>query len=92
MRIISNKALVDFAHEHRATGKPLQAWRKLIESYHFANFAQLKKLMNATDRVDDFYVFDIAEIDIELSPPFISTGRCFSCGTFSRILPINAGT
>lgn len=60
MRIISNKALVDFAHEHRSAGKPLQAWRKLIEGHHVANFAQLKRLMNATDRVDDFYVFDIA--------------------------------
>jgi mRNA interferase HigB len=57
--VISNKALVDFAKAHRAAGKPLQAWRKIVESGAFANFAQLKAIMNATDRVGDFYVFDI---------------------------------
>lgn len=59
MRVISNKALVDFAKAHRAAGKPLQAWRKVIESGAFANYARLKAIMNATDRVGDFYVFDI---------------------------------
>lgn len=59
MRVISNKALVDFAKAHRAAGKPLQAWRKVIESGVFANYAQLRAIMNATDRVGDFYVFDI---------------------------------
>jgi mRNA interferase HigB len=57
--VISNKALVDFAKAHRAAGKPLQAWRKVIESGAFANYARLKAIMNATDRVGDFYVFDI---------------------------------
>ena len=50
---------MDFARTHRTAGKPLQAWRKVIESGTFANFAQLKAIMNATDRVGDFYVFDI---------------------------------
>jgi len=59
VRVISNKALVDFAATHEKSSKPLQAWRKLIESSDFENFAQLKALMNATDRVGDFYVFDI---------------------------------
>lgn len=59
MRVISNKVLVHFAKAHRAAGKPLQAWRKVIESNVFTNFAQLKAMMNATDRVGDFYVFDI---------------------------------
>lgn len=59
MRVISNKALVDFAKTHRTAGKPLQAWRKVVESSVFTNFAQLKAMMSATDRVGDFYVFDI---------------------------------
>jgi mRNA interferase HigB len=57
--VISNKALVDFARTHRAAAKPLQAWRKIIESGEFANFAQLKAIMRATGRVGDFHVFDI---------------------------------
>lgn len=50
---------MDFARTHRVAGKPLQAWRKIIESGELANFAQLKAIMNATDRVGDFYIFDI---------------------------------
>jgi mRNA interferase HigB len=59
LRVISNKALMSFAKVHRLAGKPLQAWRKVIESGDFANFSELKAIMNATDRVGDFYVFDI---------------------------------
>lgn len=50
---------MDFARTHRAAGKPLQAWRKIVETGACANFAQLKAIMNTTDRVGDFYVFDI---------------------------------
>lgn len=57
--MVSNKSLADFARTHRAADKPLQAWRKIVESGEFANFAQIKAIMNATDRVGDFYVFDI---------------------------------
>ncbi|MFP3179201.1 MAG: type II toxin-antitoxin system HigB family toxin [Paraburkholderia sp.] len=34
-------------------------WRKTIEAGAFSNFAALKQAFNATDRVGDFYVFDI---------------------------------
>lgn len=50
---------MSFAKVHRLAGKPLQAWRKAIEAGDFTNFAELKAIMNATDRVGDFYVFDI---------------------------------
>ena len=59
MRVISNKALVDFQALHPQAGKPLQAWRKLLESNTFANFAALKMLMNATDKVGDYFIFDV---------------------------------
>ena len=59
MRVISNKALVDFAAIHLQAEKRMQAWRKVIETNSFANFSALKLLMNATDKVGDFYVFDI---------------------------------
>ena len=60
MRVISNKALVDFAALHQRAETPLQAWRKLIEDGSFASFAELKAVFNSVDRVGDFYVFDIA--------------------------------
>lgn len=59
MRVVSNKALAEFAASHPGSGRPLQAWRKIVESGEIANYAQLKALMNATDRVGDFHVFDV---------------------------------
>jgi mRNA interferase HigB len=59
MRVISNKALVDFAAQYPDANVPLQAWRKLVEASVFRSFAQLKATFGAVDRVGDFYVFDI---------------------------------
>lgn len=59
MRLVSNKALVDFAVGHREAELPLQIWRRIIESGRFSNFADLKKTFNTVDKVGDFLVFDI---------------------------------
>jgi mRNA interferase HigB len=59
MRIISNKALTDFSAEHPLAREPLQAWRKILESRSFENYAEIKKTFNAVDKVDRFYIFDI---------------------------------
>lgn len=59
MRVISNKALVDFAAVYPDAGAPLQAWRKVMETNEFQHFAALKTMMNATDKVGAYYVFDI---------------------------------
>ncbi len=59
MRVISNKALSDFSAIHPAADEPMQAWRKIVESRAFSNFADIKTTFNATDKVGIFYVFDI---------------------------------
>lgn len=59
MRIISNRILVEFSAKHHDAGHPLQAWRKILETNHFANFAAIKAAFNATDKVGDYHVFDI---------------------------------
>jgi mRNA interferase HigB len=59
MRVISNKALVDFAALHPEADSTLQAWRRLLESAGIANFAALRTLMNSVDKVGDFIVFDV---------------------------------
>lgn len=59
MRVISNKALTDFSATHPPAGVPLQAWRKIVESRTFANFAEVKATFNAVDKVESYYVFDI---------------------------------
>lgn len=60
MRLISNKALREFALQHPAAGWPLQAWRKLIEGNAFHNYADLKRVFNSVDKAGDYHVFDIA--------------------------------
>ncbi len=59
MRVISNKALASFSATHPNANEPLQAWRKIIESRSFANFAEIKTTFNSVDKVTDYYVFDI---------------------------------
>ncbi len=60
MRLISNKALRDFARRHRAAEEPLQAWRKLVERNTFDSFSDLRHVFNSVDKVDDYFVFNIA--------------------------------
>ncbi|HQY68802.1 MAG TPA: type II toxin-antitoxin system HigB family toxin [Pseudomonadales bacterium] len=60
MRVISNKALTDFATLHPASADPLRTWRHIVEASHLRNFADLRRSFNSVDRVGDFYVFDIA--------------------------------
>ena len=59
MRVISNKALVDFAAIYSDANEPLQAWQQLMESTQFENFAELKAAFNSVDKVGIFYVFNI---------------------------------
>ena len=59
MRVISNKTLTNFSTIHPAADEPLQAWRKIIESRSFINFADIKTAFHATDKVGYFFVFDI---------------------------------
>ncbi|HMU87064.1 MAG TPA: type II toxin-antitoxin system HigB family toxin [Agitococcus sp.] len=59
MRVISNKALKDFAEVHTQADSLFQAWRQLIESRYFGSFSDLKQVFNSVDRVGDFYVFNI---------------------------------
>ncbi|CAN7367788.1 type II toxin-antitoxin system HigB family toxin [Trinickia sp. LjRoot230] len=59
MRVISNRALVEFTAKHQDAGIPLLNWRKTIEAGFFANFSELKRAFNAVDKVGAFCVFDI---------------------------------
>lgn len=59
MKLISNKALREFAAVHPDADQPLQDLRRLIESGNFSNFAQLKATFSSVDKVGDKYVFNI---------------------------------
>ena len=59
MKVISNRALRDFAAEHADADIPLQAWRRLIERGNYPNFAALRATFASVDKVGDRYIFNI---------------------------------
>ena len=59
MKLISNKALREFAAVHAAADAPLQAWRKLVEKGSYGSFADLRAAFGAVDKVGALYVFNI---------------------------------
>lgn len=60
MRLISNKALRDFAKRHPVAQAPLQGWRRIVERGRFRNFAELKRVFNSVDKAGDYFVFNVA--------------------------------
>ena len=60
MRLISTKALRDFAKIHPVAEMPLQGWRRIVERAQYRNFTELKRTFNSVDKAGDYFVFDIA--------------------------------
>ena len=64
MRVISEKALRDFAKSYRDSDAPGRGWCKLVKSGTYGNLAELKRTFGSVDYVRtgkrDFYVFNIA--------------------------------
>jgi mRNA interferase HigB len=59
MKLISNKALREFADLHPRAEQPLQDFRRLIERGTFTSFAHLKATFPSVDKVGERYVFNI---------------------------------
>jgi mRNA interferase HigB len=59
MKLISNKALREFAQVHPEADAPLQVWRRLIERGTFSGFAALRATFASVDKVGERYVFNI---------------------------------
>ena len=59
MRVISNKALVEFSDRHPEAAIPLQVWRRIMEEGHFPSFAEIRRAFNSVDKVGDYHVFNI---------------------------------
>ena len=60
MRIISNKALNDFAVLYPQAITPLQEWRGKIQCASVKSYAELKNIFNSVDKVGNYFVFNIA--------------------------------
>ena len=59
MKLISNKALREFAASHADADGPLQDFRRLVEKGSYGNFADLRAAFNTVDKVGPLYVFNI---------------------------------
>lgn len=59
MKLISNKALREFAALHGDAAQPLQDFRRKVEKGSFSNFADLRAVFAAVDKVGERYVFNI---------------------------------
>lgn len=59
MKLISNKALREFAQEHSDADPPLQDFRHLLEKGSYANFSELKATFASVDKVGERFVFNI---------------------------------
>jgi mRNA interferase HigB len=58
-KLISNKALREFAALHADAAQPLQDFRRKVEKGSFANFAELRAVFPAVDKVGERFVFNI---------------------------------
>ena len=59
MKLLSNKALRDFADRHSDAAVPLQDFRRTFERGSFDNFAQLRATFPSVDKVGARYAFNI---------------------------------
>ncbi|MEX8519645.1 MAG: type II toxin-antitoxin system HigB family toxin [Leptothrix sp. (in: b-proteobacteria)] len=59
MKLISNKALREFAEGHPDAEQSLQDFRRLVEHGEFRNFAELRATFASVDKVGERYVFNI---------------------------------
>lgn len=59
MHIISQKKIVEAKATYPSCASALDGWYRLIKANTFHCFADLKKVFNSIDKVDNFYIFDI---------------------------------
>lgn len=60
MRIISNKALQQFANLYPQSKSALQDWRLKMTKATVKSYAELKTVFNSVDKVGNYFIFNIA--------------------------------
>lgn len=58
-KLISNRALRELAAVHADAAQALQDFRRKVEKGSFGNFAELRAVFPAVDKVGERYVFNI---------------------------------
>ena len=95
MKLISNRALREFAAVRPDADAPLQAWRRLIERGDYGSFAAMRTTFASVDKVGERYVFNAAgqEIDVAgLVGLYDGDGACGNAVKDSQRTKTHAGT
>lgn len=59
MRVISDTPLRDFCAEHPDAHDAVWAWRQIVVTGYFPDFASLRQTFNSVDKVGEYCVFNI---------------------------------
>jgi len=59
VRVISRRAIRDFADRHPAALEPLLHWANAVESQNWRTPAEVRRTFNSADFVGDLTVFDV---------------------------------
>lgn len=59
MHIITKRRIIEAKELYPSCESALAGWLKVVKNNQFENFAQLKAIFNAVDKVDDLFVFNI---------------------------------
>ncbi len=59
MRVISKKALDEFAKRHPDAKEPLARWYGIVKKANFLNFNEMRQVFSSADKVGHCTVFNI---------------------------------
>jgi len=66
MHVISRKRLNEFAEQHPESASALAQWYSLAKGTDFSNFAELRAIFPAADKVGNLTVFNIGGNKVRL--------------------------
>ena len=68
MRVISRKALREFADTHKDAETPLDDWYRIAKRLRWANLVDVRKTYPHADAVGEFTIFNISGNKYRLAP------------------------
>lgn len=66
MHVITQKRIREAQQKFPNTINALNGWYRIITRNNFHNFAELKKIFNSVDKINDLYVFNIGDNKLRL--------------------------
>jgi mRNA interferase HigB len=85
MRVISRKALREFAEAHKDAERPLDDWYRTAKRLRWTSLVDVRKTYPHADAVDEFTIFNIGGNKYRLAT-YINyrTGKIFICRAMTQ--------